>query len=100
MKGKNIDLNDFQGVSPYNHALASDRCEYCLQIYFYRLELSSPFPYFYKDGKLKWINICNSCRDQINTYELDQLMKNERAAVEEVLTRSGFPFKAQEEDEV
>jgi hypothetical protein len=87
MKGKNIDLNDFNDTSAYNRALDSHRCEYCLQIFYHRFELSYPLPHFYTNGKFKWINICNSCRDQINTYELGLKMENERDAVEEVFIK-------------
>jgi hypothetical protein len=52
------------------------------------------------NGKVRrWIVICNSCKDQINTYEQFQLVKKERVAIAEVLKRSGFPLTTPENED-
>ena len=100
MREENIEFNDSNDISAYNRALASHQCEYCLQYYYYyRSDLSSPIAHYSMNGKFRrWIVVCNSCKGQINDYEQIQLMKKKRAAIAELLRRSGFPLTTPENE--
>jgi len=91
MREQPIEFNESLDISAYNQALDSNRCEYCLEIYYHKFELSLPIPHYYKNDKFKWVNICGSCKDQIDAFELAQVMEKELSAAEEVW-RSGFPL--------